>query len=225
MSDSGDDTDEELARTAEELADTLRDLRQAVEPQPRRGPLGLPRPPSPREVLEFTDDVAIPAAIAVLEANIRILEAVQRAIEIAKAEREARERGEEIRGEAERRSREVRETAGRFGEETLDRLDDALVELQRAVDEGALPQDETAREILTEARELRDDLDEQVRDAEARVDEQTGRERRSEEEDADTDDEEAEPDPVQVDVDSELESLRSRYDKSEDDESPEEDTD
>ena len=223
MSDSA--PDEELARTAEELADTLRDLRREVEPQqrPRRGPLGLPRPPSPRELLDFADDVAIPTAIAVLEANIRILEALQRAISVAQAEREARERGEELRGEAERRGREARDAATRLGEESLDRLDDALAELQRAVDEGALPRDETAREILTEARQLRDDLDEQVRDAESRVDEQRERERRGEAEDAESEGDE--DDAVQIDVDSELDSLRNRYGDPDDEESTDEDPD
>lgn len=217
MSDSA--PDEELARTAAELADTLRELRREVEPRPRRGPLGIPRPPSPRELLEFADDVAIPTAIAVLEANIRVLEALQRAISVAQAEREARERGGQLRGEAERRGREARDAATRLGEDSLDRLDDALAELQRAVEEGALPRDETAREILTEARELRDDLDEQVRDAESRVDEQRERERRGGESAADS--EAAEP--VQVDVDAELDSLRSRY--GDDEESTDEDPD
>lgn len=233
MSDRSDDPDEELARTAEELADSLRDLRREVAPRPRRGPLGLPRPPSPREVLDFTDDVAIPTAIAILEANIKVLEAIQRAIRLANAERRARERGGEVREQAQRRGRDVRDTATRVGEETLNRLDAALADLQTAVDEGSLPQDETAREILTEARSLRDELDRQARDASERVDEQQRRERGVEREDGvetdaegesgggeDADEETGEEDdsePVQVDVDSELKSLRQRYDKPDDD--------
>jgi hypothetical protein len=237
--------DEELARTAENLADALRDLREEVgprPPRPRRGPLGLPRPPSPREVLRFADDVAIPTAIAVLEANIKILEGIQKTIRLADTERRARQRGEEVRDRAREQGGVVRDRATAVGRETLDRLDDALAELQTAVEEGSLPREETSREILTEARELRADLERQVREAERTVDEQRRAEREehssageetsggndpaandptadddTETDDNETDGEDDASDP-QVDVDAELQSIKDRFGNDEDDE-------
>ena len=249
MSDSPDDSpdpsrDEELARTAEDLADALRDLRDEVgprPPRPRRGPMGLPRPPTPREVLRFADDVAIPTAIAVLEANIKILVGIQKTIRLAETERRARERGRDARDQAREGGRAARDRATTVGRETLSRLDDALADLQDAVEEGSLPREETARDILTEARGLREDLERQVRDAERTVDEQRRRERENEREaisasgqepaeDESVDDEDDEdvesdgsgdddpPAGEQVDVDAELESIKSRYENDEDDE-------
>jgi len=240
MSDSNGPRDEELARTAGDLADSLRDLRDEVGPgrRPRRGPFGLPRPPTPREVLRFTDEVAIPATIAVLEVNIKLLEAVQKAIRLAETERRAREQGEEVADRAREGGRAVRSGAGRVGRETLDRLDDALDDLQTAVEEGSLPREETAREILTEARELRADLESQVRDAEETADEQRRRERENDREagrdrDAgisssdedgensasdESDGEEDETGP-QVDVDAELRSIKDQYDDEDEEDS------
>jgi len=238
MSDSNGPRDEDLARTAGDLADSLRDLRDEVGPRrrPPRGPFGLPRPPTPREVLRFTDEVAIPATIAILEVNIKLLEAVQKAIRMAETERRAREQGEEVADRAREGGRTVRSGAGRVGRETLDRLDDALDELQTAVEEGSLPREETAREILTEARELRADLEAQVRDAEETVDEQRRRERENDREveserdagisasdedgapasdESDGDEDETGP---QVDVDAELRSIKDQYDDEDDEE-------
>ena len=50
--------------------------------EPPRGPLGLPRPPTPGELLAFVDDHAIPTTIAVLEANVRALKALRGAIKL-----------------------------------------------------------------------------------------------------------------------------------------------
>lgn len=239
MSDSNGPRDEDLARTAGDLADSLRELRDEVGPRrrPRRGPFGLPRPPTPREVLQFTDEVAIPATIAILEVNIKLLEAVQKAIRLAETERRAREQGEEVADRAREGGRAVRSGAGRVGRETLDQLDNALDELQTAVEEGSLPREETAREILTEARELRADLEAQVRDAEDTADEQRRRERENDREAGgergagisasdddgeddppsdETDGEEDETGP-QVDVDAELRSIKDQYDDEDDD--------
>ena len=76
MTDRRDDDD--FAASAEELSTVLRELRDELRREQPRGPLGLPRPPSPSEVVRFADEVAIPGTIAILEVNIKILETVQR---------------------------------------------------------------------------------------------------------------------------------------------------
>jgi hypothetical protein len=206
-----DDDREDLATAARELADTLRELQRDLDREPPRGPAGLPRPPSPREFLEFADEVAIPATIAILEANIKLLETLQRAIRLADHERAIREG-----------SQDARDRATDLGTETVDRLDSALSDLQRAMQDGPLPDDENARDVLTDARSLRDRLDERVRDATEQADaardggsateidvnspEETTDETETTDEESDEDDEE----PA-VDVDSELEYLKDEY--------------
>jgi small-conductance mechanosensitive channel len=185
----------------------------------------LPRPPSPREFLEFADEVAIPATIAILEANIKLLEALQRAIRLADKERAVREG-----------SKEARDRATDLGVETVDRLDSALSDLQRAIEDGPLPDDEDARDVLSEARSLRDRLDERVRDATEQADaarnggSATEIDINSDEEsEADEDvsadevpDDEDEDPPV--DVDSELEYLKDEYGEESDGAASGEDT-
>ena len=158
---SDDAAEDDLATVAGELADTLRELRRELDREPPpRGPGGLPRPPSPREFLRFADEVAIPATIAILEANIKLLETLQRAIRLADRERELRER-----------SRTATDRATELSADTVDRVDEALSDLQQAIEDGPLPDNETARDVLTQARSLRNQLDERVRDASRRADE------------------------------------------------------
>lgn len=172
MSDASREQD--IAELTEELASTLRELRGEVAiDRPPRGPFGLPRPPTPREMLRFTDEAAIPAAIAVLEANIRALELLQRALRLTDTEREARERGRRVQARAENLSRA-----------TLERLDDALADLQSAL-EGE-PPDPEARSLLDEARELRREIDDRLGDTSG----------------------DAKPDEVEIDIDAELESIK-----------------
>jgi hypothetical protein len=202
--------DEELARAAEELAGTLRDLRDDLDRErdgrrprgrrgrrDRRGPLGLPRPPSPREVLEFADEVAIPTVIAILEANIKLLEGLRRVIRLADAGREA-----------ERRGRDARDRAADAGRATLDRLSDSLADLQSAVERGDVP--EAGEDLLTDIQALRSEVDDRLatdgdrRDGRRETDDADGRRDRQ---------------SVDIDVDAELDSLRDRYrgDDEEDD--------
>lgn len=134
---SGDD----LADRIEALEETLDDLRAELRPQ--RGPLGLPRPPSPRQVLRFADEYAIPAGIAVLEANIRTLELLRGAIRAA-------ERGEDAR---------VRDRTVTASRETLERLDEALADLATALEESDLPRSAAARRLLADARDLNAEIE------------------------------------------------------------------
>jgi len=180
--------DDELARAASDLADSLRELRDDVAP--RRGPLGLPRPPRPDEVLRFADEAAIPALVAILKANVRALEALQRAIRLARRGEDARQRGDE-----------ARDRAADLSRATLQRVDSALEEFQRAVESGGLPDDSPAAPVLDDARELRREIDRRLRDA-------TAQERTL---DGFESDDEAPREDVNVDVDAELDSLRDQY--------------
>jgi len=167
--------DDDVTTLLTELVTTLQDLETEVEPTTENG---RPRPPTPGELLRFTSDVTIPAAILVLKTNIEALKLLRRALRIAEGRPTGSSGGHNVRARASELSRT-----------TLSRLDDALSDLQGAV-EGRPPDDE-ARELLAEARELRASLAEQLADGEAMVDGET-----------------AEPTEVPVDVDAELRSIK-----------------
>lgn len=137
----------DLEDLSAELSSTLRDLRRELGPD--RGPFDLPRPPSPREVLRFTESYAIPTAIAVLEANIRALEMLAAAIRAVEGSATGAER--------------ARDRAESVSRASLDRLDDALGDIQDAI-EGR-PDNDAARRLLEDARTLRDEIDERLRSA------------------------------------------------------------
>lgn len=197
--------DDELAEAIADLSRTLSDLRHELEP--RRGPRF--RPPTPSELLEAADEVAIPTLIAILEANVRALEAFQRTLRLFRREREVRDR---VDGEITReRATELRRT-------TLDQLEGALAELQRALSEGESPRDPRVGDLLEDARELRDDVDRRVAefandrrtaDGSQSGDDSSGTRIEIEIEDDESEDERRSGDSV--DVDAELETLRDQY--------------
>ncbi|WP_324662139.1 DUF7547 family protein [Haloarcula sediminis] len=172
MTDSNDDISALLA----DLVRTLQDLQREVEP---RTAGGRPRPPTPTELVRFTSDVTIPAAILVLKTNIEALKLLRRALRLAEGRPSTASSGGD-----------VQERATQLSRATLARLDDALSDLQGAV-EGR-PPDAEARELLTEARQLRESLADQL--ARSEVD--------GEAFDA------AESTEVPVDVDAELQSIK-----------------
>lgn len=204
------DHDDELLAAVRDLTRTIDDLQQELESTQRRSRFRPPtlRPPTPRELLAFTDEVALPATIAVLEASVRALEGFQRALALARTERDVRDRTTEATSATSKRASELRQT-------TLSQLDGVLARLQQAATDGTLPADEGARELLTEARELRDDVDSRLRDVgtdveqrqadatdSVRIDIQEGHPGKS----GDSDE------PVsRVDIDAELETLKDQY--------------
>ena len=127
MSDSTDDLEPLVA----DLAETLAALEQRVDQEPSRG----------RAFLQFTEQYAIPTTVALLEANIRLLEAIGGAIRIAEGR------------DSEPRSIKSRETA-------LTALDRTLSEVTDAV--RGTPTDPDARQLLEQARELRAEIDDQL---------------------------------------------------------------
>jgi hypothetical protein len=164
-----DRSDDDMAVILNELVETLQELETEVEPTTDSG---LPRPPAPSELLRFTTDVSIPAAILILRTNIEALQLLKRALKIADG------RSTETNDTVAQRATDLSRT-------TLTKLEDALTDLQAAV-EGR-PENDEARELLEQARDLRstlaDELDTNSTDA-------------------------VESDGVSVDVDSELQSIK-----------------
>ena len=207
------DHDDDLAEAIRDLTRTIDDLAEELEPRRRRPPL---RPPTPREVLAFTDEVAIPALLTALRSSVRTLEAFQRGLEVVRTEREVRDRASETAVRGGDRAKELRRT-------TLSQLDSVLAELQRAASEGTLPADEQARDLLGEARTLRDEVDERLReatsDADSRASDSSGPVRIDVQDgtpdEPTVDPGEDEPDSS-IDVDAELETLKDQYGTDED---------
>jgi len=186
------DADEDISALLSELVRTLQDLQTEVEPRTERG---RPRPPTPEELLRFTSDVTIPAAILVLKTNIEALKLLRRALRLAEGRPATASSGGG-----------VQERATQLSRATLARLDDALSDLQGAV-EGR-PPDAEARELLTEARELRESLAAQLAESQS----------------VEGDDfEEVEATDVPVDVDAELRSIKDDIDDVSDGRPAEED--
>ncbi|MFC7226813.1 hypothetical protein N0B31_05305 [Salinirubellus salinus] len=146
---SRDRSDPDLATLVEELRDTLDELQVTVE-RDRGGP---PAPAGPRELLRFTESYTIPTLISVLEASIRALELLRATLRLVDG-RPIDSTRRETTSDAARRV----ESAGRA---TLDRVDAALSELTTAL-EGEPPAGE-ARDLLAEARSLRDEVDARLR--------------------------------------------------------------
>ncbi|MFY4813137.1 DUF7547 family protein [Haloarcula sp. AONF1] len=174
-------SDDDLTALVTDLVTTLQELETEVEPTTDSG---LPRPPTPGELLRFTSDVTIPAVILILKTNVEALKLLRRALRMAEGR-------PTTTGSA---SDEVRQRAGDLSRATLSRLDGALTDLQQAV-EGR-PEDEDARELIQEAQQLRDQIQDRLADEPGMS-------------------EEVDPDQVTdvpVDVDAELRSIKDEID-------------
>jgi len=174
-------SDDDLTALITDLVTTLQELETEVEPTTDSG---LPRLPTPGELLRFTSDVTIPAVILILKSNIEALKLLRRALRMADGRPTST-------GSA---SDEVRRRASDLSRATLSRLDGALTDLQQAV-EGT-PEDEEARELIQEAQQLRDQIRDQLAD-------ETGER---------GDSEPAQVTDVPVDVDAELRSIKDDID-------------
>lgn len=203
--------DETLGELVAELQRTLHELRTEVDNAPRRpgrrGDRSLPRPPTPSELLRFTETYTIPTVVALLEAAVRALELLAGAIRLLDGRDprspERRDAGGSALAAA---STAAGERAAETGREALARVDDALAELQRAY-EGQ-PRDPGASRLLADARDLRDEIDDRLAAAE-----RSGTNGRVAEEDH----------RPTVDVDAELESLRRQAGRGEPDDGPTDD--
>ncbi|WP_049970707.1 DUF7547 family protein [Haladaptatus cibarius] len=195
MPDDPDDLEDRI----EELETMLRDLQTELQ-RPPRGPLGLPRPPTPREMLSFTSEYALPTLITMLESNIRALKALQQIIRLVDPEYDST---------SEARS-ELSSRAGRASQATLDRLQSTLEDVEGALTEGGLPQEPGARRILEDARRLSDDIKGEISAGreQANSSRETTKADEADEEREDGEDIEVEEEKPQVDVDAELRSIR-----------------
>lgn len=132
--------DQELTTLVGDLSETVEELQSELESG--RGP---PRPPTPRQLAEFTSEVTIPAIILVLETNVRALRLFQRAL------RHAEGRTGDSAGT------QARQRATDLGRATLSRLDDVLTDLAGSLDETSA--DAEARDLLEEVRTLQSEID------------------------------------------------------------------
>lgn len=181
-------SDDDLAVLVGDLVTTLRQLEGEFEPRTERG---TPRPPTPRELMRLTSDVAIPATILLLRTNIEALKLLQRALRMADGRPPTTGSG----------GSDVRRRAEDLSATTLSKLDGALADLQDAV-EGQ-PRNDDARELLTEARRLRADIESKIDDR-RNGDSASSHDDPTEQADDDED--------VPVDVDAELQSLKDDVD-------------
>ncbi|MGM0591339.1 MAG: DUF7547 family protein [Halobacteriota archaeon] len=144
MASRDDDLDELLGDLETTLGALRRELQERERPTRRRGF----EPPTPSDVLRFTDEYTIPTVIAVLEANIRALELLQRLLRVADPGRTTRE------GAAETRAR--LDDVGRTARSGMER---ALSDLRTALSEADLPPDSESRTIVEDARELAEEIE------------------------------------------------------------------
>lgn len=218
-----DDREHELEETVDDLAETLESLREELR-EPPRGPLGLPRPPTPREFLRFTEQYSIPALISLLETSIHTLELLAAAIRVAD--------GRPLDGDPSLRREATAVGTDRVtaaSRRTLAALDDALAELQSAA-AGGEPDSPELQRLLSDARDLRSEVDERLADAtrtretEATTrgdDEPVNIEVEGGDDEAPGDVADAASDApdrdVGIDVDSELETIKRELDDPDDD--------
>jgi len=210
------DDDQALEAAVRDLADAVEDLRVELQ-EPRRGPLGRFRPPSPRELLRFTEQHTLPALVAVLETNVRMLELLAAAIRVADGRPLDAVDRDDDGFETGRRALETgADGLAAASRATLERLDAALAELQEAADGGA-PDDPEVRRLLSEARTLRAEVDERLADATDRASGSgTGPGVTDDDVDPRRVEEGGTGDPVEVDVEEELDTLRREADRRDD---------
>lgn len=161
-----DDSQRDLEDAVEELSETLTDLRAELR-EPPTGPLGLPRPPTPGEVLRFTEQYTLPALISLLETSIRMLELLSASIRLVQDGPIDPDRPPSSRDDGDRWDR-----LASVGRTTLEALDEALAELQTAAP-SAQPAGPEVQRLLEEARDLGAEVDARLADA---TTDRTGRE-------------------------------------------------
>ena len=167
---------DDLEARLDRLEATLEELRDAVLDDERVRSGRRAARPAAETALRLTERLALPAAVAALEANVRALTFVQDRL------RELEERD---------RSGESLEPT-RVSERMLDRLDEALGGMERAIEDSSLPQNAEARRLLERARELNADVRERVRESAPEA---------------------APSEAVTIDVEAELDQLREDVDE------------
>jgi len=202
MSDA--DTDPDVTELLADLTRSLRELQNEMEPKRRL------RPPTPGELSQFASEVAIPGLILLLQTNIRALQLLQRTIRLAQ--------GRDPRGGGSASS-DVRERAEKLSRATLGQLDNTLSEIQDAV-EGR-PADDNTRRLLSEARDLRDEIRAELEDGNGPAEDGPA----ADDGTAGNAGEDGGSDPVDIDVEAELRTIKDNLEDDEDGEGPPDGTD
>lgn len=180
------DGDVELSRQLAQLVTALEELQSEIEPTERRR-MGLP---TPRDLLRVTSEVGIPAAIVVLETNVRVLKLLQRVLRMA----DGRDPGAQSGGQ-------VRDRATRLGQDALSRLDEALQDIQATAAES---ENGEVSQRLAEVRELRNAVAESLAaEAESQPESLEGVDSPQE--------------SIGIDVEAELDSIKSQIEDDGDD--------
>jgi hypothetical protein len=211
-------SEERIAELEERIEDLSEELRA-----PPEGPFGLPRPPTPGEVLAFVDDHAIPTTIAILEANVRALKALRGAIGLLRRTEERTPGGRTATGSG--RTDGLRARTDSVAREAVGELDRAVSDLANAIEGDALPDNDEAESVLREIRAVRDDVADALAsdgptggtardpgasndDTENDGDEDDGSEADGSEDDGSADDDDSGGGGVEIDVENELQSIK-----------------
>jgi len=128
--------DEELAVLLADLERTLTDLRGAIDDDVRR----RRRPPTPGELLRFTEEYTLPTLIALLEATVQSLELLRAALRLADPQSST----DRLRDRLASRERGPTDEALRA----------TVADLRNALTGTDLPEDSAAAGVVTDAREL-----------------------------------------------------------------------
>lgn len=198
MPDSRDDQD--LESMLSELAETLTALQNEVESSgpPQRPPL---RPPSLREVMRFTEQQTIPTLVAILEANVRLLELAGAALRALDPERSMSSGGS------------ANQALSAASGISTERLSSGLADLRSAL-AGTEATNPEARELLEEADRLSAELRERLEDVDSGRDQAADTAAESTNAvsidvvEAGEESGEADDSPAEPDIDAELDSIR-----------------
>ncbi|WP_311173664.1 DUF7547 family protein [Halobellus ordinarius] len=156
----------------DQAGDGSRDRRGStrIDPDSHRGRMRRdpPRPPSLRDLFRFTEQYTLPTVISLLETTIQSLELLRGVLRVADPERSAfdprdsgsgRTRATDLGDEVTRAGRDAVSGMGRGAVSGLERT---LSELQRALSESDLPEEETSRELLQDAQRLSGEVAERL---------------------------------------------------------------
>ena len=179
---AADSPDPELEARIAALEESMRALQHEVRQTTDDGSFGFPRPPSPNEILRFTDQAVIPAIIALLEVNIKLLQSIRRGIQLTQKRDSVTRDRDQLQA---------------INKDVVKQFERAIEELQHVV-EGT-PIDHTAKDVLADARALRSELERRTEAARDAVD--TPSKETADESGLDT-----------IDVDAELDSIKAEFD-------------
>ena len=131
-------------------------------PQPRRERREID-PPGVTDVLRFTEEYTIPTLIATLEATVEALRLFQKLVSVfTPGDRtevsDVTDDSSTLRTVSDRAATELTDRAG-------DQLRARLQELRTALDETDLPEEDEPRDIITDARDLTDEIERRVRES------------------------------------------------------------